>query len=77
MKPPPSPRGSLPFWLCCRKVVLATTVNGAVYVVDCGICKQKLFNPKTRVLLAGHDRLTGLSQAARGQVLPTVHGIIL
>lgn len=77
----------------CRKVVVATniaetsvTIDGVVYVVDCGFCKQKVFDPKTRVEAAGrHARVAGLRQAARrscrsnaaGQVLPPVHGAIL
>lgn len=54
-----------------RKVVASTniaetsvTINGIVYVVDTGFCKQKFFDPKTRVeaLL-----VTPISQAAAKQ----------
>ena len=40
------------------------TINGIVYVVDTGFCKQKFFDPKTRVesLL-----VTPISQAAAKQ----------
>ena len=54
-----------------RKIVASTniaetsvTINGIVYVVDTGFCKQKFFDPKTRVesLL-----VTPISQAAAKQ----------
>ena len=54
-----------------RKVVISTniaetsvTINGIVYVVDTGFCKQKVFDPRTRIesLL-----VTPISQAAAKQ----------
>ena len=55
----------------CRKVVLATniaetslTINGIVYVIDTGFCKQNSYNPKT-----GMDSLVvaPISKAASNQ----------
>ena len=54
-----------------RKVVVSTniaetsvTINGIVYVVDTGFCKQKVFDPRTRVESL---RVTPISQASAKQ----------
>lgn len=54
-----------------RKVVVSTniaetsvTINGIVYVVDSGFCKQKVFDPRTRVESL---RVAPISQAAAKQ----------
>lgn len=70
----PAPRGA-------RKVVLATniaetslTINGIVYVIDPGFCKQKSYNPRTgmeSLIVTPISRASAMQRCGRaGRVAP-------